>query len=344
MSSNTLPQGEGRLPYGWHSRKTQDNNAFPSSEAETVEDYARVLPYSFITGPFVESLFSVVFKRRMHSLELLVTNDTDERIISTAQESFLSLLFGAAKIRYENQVISLGLQYLDIEQSIKLGHQNLLILDVKHKELFRWEPNGENTPIFTYRQREAMDQQLEKICASTGYRYYGTSSCISAPQLKESICTAKLNIKSEGFCTFYSIMFALVYTRANIGFRELENKLRDLLLEEPCFVFDLFRVLNTVCARQLIYAFPITANLLTNKKNLIDAKLDEANIREIVDYYKKPIYLPIEEGARVMSKVDNILVALGLRQSTQSTPKSISDKANTILDALKQKFKRSERK
>lgn len=329
-------------PNAWEEAKTRDGRMYYINHKSKVTSwsppnrYASVLDVSFVGKYFLKCVFASLLK---NIYTMLIATDAKQRVIvDLTNKELLDLNIEYGIATQQNQIMELGL----IEN--KEGHANLLIIDVKQKEVFRWEPQGTISPIFSLEQQEAMDNQLKTICSSKNFTYYGTNSCISAPQNLEEQCTTKLGIPRQGFCRYYSMVFALVYTRADIAFRDLEIKLRDLLLRDPCIVFGAFSILNEVCVLQLINKFPELKSQLTNRSDFElvedggEDEYEEEHDEEMANFYTT-MKMSMSDLTKIMSTIDDILIQLGLKQSTLPLAVKIPAKANKFFNSINKRLR-----
>lgn len=332
-TSYKLPKST--LPLGWEERVLNGKSYYvdynsgvttskkPKSKKND-RHYGKLSGESVVWDGFSADVFQSIFERVYNVLITADKYDIRNLQFQSAQFDILRNVLELATLQKQNKIINLDLQVNGVDGS--LGHANLLVVDAIWKELYRWEPHGVQSPLFTAHQLHLMDKYIYQAAREVGYTYIGTQACLSAPQNHEGECTTKLGVTSSGFCASYSLVFGLLYARAHVSFRDLENRLGYLMKSNPCMLFDIFLLLSDTCAKQMIAAFPSTAKILVKGKGLLPTvnlnSLDQLTYQELKRFYN-PLNLsrtiPEQDVRQIIDMLDTIIKELGLKKSNQKT-------------------------
>lgn len=329
-TSYKLPKST--LPLGWEERVLNGKSYYvdynsgvttskkPKSKKNN-RHYGKLSGESVVWDGFSADVFQSIFQR-VHTVFIRADRYDHKGLqFEVTQFDILRNVLELATLQKQNKIIDLSLQV-----DGGLGHANLLVVDAIYKELYRWEPHGVQSPIFTAQQLELMDMSIYIAARELGYTYIGTQACFSAPQDHEGECTKKLGIRSSGFCASYSLVFGLLYARGNVSFRDLDNRLGYLMRSNPCMLFDIFLLLSDTCARQMITTFPSTAKILVKGEGLLPTvnlnSLDQLTYKELKRFYN-PLNIsrriPEQDVRQIIDMLDTIIKELGLKKSNQKT-------------------------
>lgn len=317
------------LPLGWEERVLNGKSYYvdynlgvttskkPDKKKNNDRHYGKLSGESVIWLGFSADIFQSIFERVYNVLIIADKYDIRNLQFESAQFDILRNVLELATLQKQNKIIN-----LDLQVNGSLGHANLLVVDAIWKELYRWEPHGVQSPLFTAHQLHLMDKYIYQAAREVGYTYIGTQACLSAPQNHEGECTTKLGVTSSGFCASYSLVFGLLYARAHVSFRDLENRLGYLMKSNPCMLFDIFLLLSDTCAKQMIAAFPSTAKILVKGEGLLPTvnlnSLDQLTYQELKRFYN-PLNLsrtiPKQDVQQIIDMLNTIIEELGLKKS-----------------------------
>jgi len=281
------------------------------------------------------SLFNIQLTRDLFGVKkTYLTYKADDLEINNKLTKDLSNIVPNVK---QNVVYNLSLRRSD-----GTGHANLIIIDYANREIYRWDPHGP-TQFLPIEKKIEVDDIIFAVAVTYGYKFNADQACRSAPQIKESRCAHRTPFQKSGFCSYYSVVFALLYMRSHMTYQQLDEELSKLIDRDPCVMFSLFAVFNDIGVEWYIKAFPAASVLLDDSVENVDNNtihyVAMDTIQRNMEKNEKMYSLDRKDQNIILTQIDLILVQFKeMSYASCANEKVQTDKYKKLYEQQDRKF------